>query len=405
MSWESWLESRFPGFLLPSSAHRAVSTAEASRFLRRMLKAPPDQVRLLKTASLFATPRHAQALDRFATKLLPDLVRRLPSTTLVERRVWEGGFQGRLDVRATLVEHMAGQRTTFVTRARRRSFDLPESVLVRSVAARLCAGLERLHKARLAAAGWAKGVVEHGDSLRHLLNRTLLREVQDEPITARHQQAARQARHPCYGAALAWHRTLTDALDRENPEKTARLLAEGALEPAGDETRFEVAVVLRLVEALWQRLEPEGWTVSHGLIAHKRKDVATFRRGDVSLSVFYDQAPNLPLGPRDLGARHYFGVSSRWRPDFSVRLCRPGHPDRWTVGEVKHSAKVSYLLQGFGEALGYRHEYSDALTGWPKGILVVPTGVIGEPLPEHDVVASAWDSWPPSSVVEGLVAT
>ncbi len=403
VAWEAWLEDRFPGFLLPSSAHKAVSADEATRFLRRMMNGRPDQLRLLRVASLFASPERAEALERFTTRLLPDLVRRLPSTTRVERRVWQGGFQGRLDVRATLLEHMAGQRTTFITRARKRSFDLPESVLVRAVVRRLCAALHLLRKGGLHTSAWGRRVTELGDPLQHMLLSTVLREVSDEPITGRHLQAAKAARHPCYEAARIWHGTLYDALDRDEPARTAKLLAEGALEPAEAETRFEVAVVLRFVEALWQRLEPDGWQATHGLIATKRKDVATFTREGTEISVFYNQVPELPRGPRDRGVRHYFGSHQRWRPDFSVRVRSPGGPDQWTVGEVKYTPNANYMRVGYGEALGYRHEYSEALSGWPKAILVVPDGIVGAPSRDHEVVAVSWPNWPPRTVVAGVL--
>ena len=41
-------------------------------------------------------------LHAFAFRLLPDLVRVLPSQAEITRREWEGGFQGRLDLQPTL---------------------------------------------------------------------------------------------------------------------------------------------------------------------------------------------------------------------------------------------------------------------------------------------------------------
>jgi len=77
-----------------------------------------------------------EALLDFACYWLPELVRVLPSRTLVSQRVWRGGYQGRLDTRATLARHLNGEPDVFVTRARHRDFNLPENVFVRSLASR-----------------------------------------------------------------------------------------------------------------------------------------------------------------------------------------------------------------------------------------------------------------------------
>lgn len=402
MSWEGWLQERFPGFLLPKSMRRSVSEEEARRFLAR-LSGRPDHLELLQLSALFSTPERLDHLERFARRQLPDLVRRLPSTTEVQRRVWEGGFQGRLDVRATLIEHMAGQRTRFVTRARRRHFELPETLLLRAVTARLRRGLGQLRRAGLQSSEWGGRATELGDRLQHLELSTRLREIPVVPVEPRHQQAALAARHPAYESALGWHGWLFDALDREDPVRRARLLAEGALGPAEVQTRFEVAVVLRLVEALWASLEPRGWSLSQGLVVAGRRDVATFAQEDRTISVFYNQVPELPRGARDRGVQHFFGSDQRWRPDFALRHSDPARGSRWVVGEVKYSNDLSYLRQGYAEALGYRHEYGPHLVDWPKAILVVPAGITGAVSREHEVVAVGWEDWVPESVVEALV--
>jgi len=41
------------------------------------------------------------------------------------------------------------------------------------------------------------------------------------------------------------------------------------------------------------------------------------------------------------------------------------------VFECKHSNDAGYLAQGYREAMLYRHEYCDHLTGWPKAALVL----------------------------------
>lgn len=121
--WEDWLADAFPGFLLPSAMHRAIAPEVAARFLARLGR--PDHLRVLQASALFSPPDAAEALRAFVHERVPRLVEALPSQTEVYPRRWEEGFQGRLDVRATLAERLAGNPNTFVTRARRRSYDLP----------------------------------------------------------------------------------------------------------------------------------------------------------------------------------------------------------------------------------------------------------------------------------------
>lgn len=258
--WASFLEEHFPGYLLPSSARQVLSEEAATRFLER-ITGRPDQLTLLRAVSTLS-PRIAMLRD-FALRELPELVRRLPARTESVRRDWEGGFQGRLDVRATLPFHLAGQRTHFVTRARTRRFDMPENVLVRAVAVRLLGLLERLRRASATASvGWGAELSTCEASLRHTLSATVLREVPDDVVTPFHEQAATMGRAPCYALALAWHRALRDGMDSRDEQTIAQVVAQGALAPLDMPTRFELAVVVRLVHALWTRLdvsEPGRW--------------------------------------------------------------------------------------------------------------------------------------------------
>jgi hypothetical protein len=404
-SWEEFLGEHFPGYLLPSSSAHAISVDAASRFLER-ITGRPDQLTLLRAVSTLA-PRMA-AVHELATVQLPDLVRRLPARTVTKLREWEGGFQGRLDVRGTLAHHLAGRSTRFVTRARERRFDLPETVLVRGVCERLLALLERLRKADvISSSGW--GAVAHAceGALRHALAATVLRDVETEALTSFHEAAARAGRHPCYPLALGLHVGLRAGLDSDDEAAIARVVAEGALAPLDAPTRFEIAVVVRLLVALQSHLDdvaPGRWTMHRTLVTRGRREVADLERDDgVHVRVFYNQAI-LPSGPADRGGTHYLGQTGRMRPDVTVVVEQPGHAPRAVVIEVKLSDDPKYVLSGLHEAHLYRAEYAPYLTGWPKAILVASSPVVGAPRAEDDVVAVGWDRWVPPEVLVGVLA-
>jgi hypothetical protein len=403
--WANWLDERFPGYLFPASMHRAVDPEVARRFLTR-LTGRADHLRLLEASAFFGG--RVQELRHFTDRLLPEFIDRMPSFTQVHRRRWEGGFQGRLDVRATLAERLSGRMTTYVTRARRRSFDLPETELVRAVAASLRRELRRLQRAALLhREGWSAGLADAEVRLTHALERTVLREVAEVVPEARHHRAARSARMAVYGVAATWQVRLEEAFVRRTPERTAALLGRGALAPCHKDTRFELAVVLKLLEALTdglRRRRGEVWALRHGLIVSGRQEVAWLDREDgAQISLWYNQAI-LPGEGRARGVKHYFGSAGRLRPDFSLRVRLPDGTERWCLGEVKLSSDPLYWRRGYSEAWLYRHEFGRHLTGWPKAILVCSGGDLGPPRLEDDVVAIGWSQWVPEPVIEGLLA-
>jgi hypothetical protein len=403
--WRAFIAEHFPGYLLPSSARQALGAEEAARFLER-ITGEPDQLGLLRAASTLS-PRVAR-LEAFALQDLPLFVRSLPSRTDVRPREWEGGFHGRLDVPATVSHHLAGCRTRFVTRERRREFDLPENQLVVAVARRLLELLTRLRRAEVVSTGgWGATFAACEGELRRLLTGTILREVPPSTITAFHEQTAGTARQGIYRAALAWHHDLREGLDVEDPARIARVVAVGALAPLVDSTKFELAVVICLVQALKAAVdgrEPGRWELRQTLVLPGRRELAELRREDgASIQIHYNQVVLEP-GPCDLGARHYLGQSGRMRPDVTVIVQPPSGPARACVVEVKLSPDPAYILQGFHEAQLYRAEYGSQLGGWPQAILVSSEPLRGLARRNDRVIAVGWDHWVPEEVATSLSA-
>jgi hypothetical protein len=386
--------------------HQAIPPAVAARFLARLGR--PDHLRVLQACAVFSPPEAAASLRTFVHVSVPRLVEALPSQTEVYARRWQEGFQGRLDVRATLVERLAGKSATFVTRARRRCYDLPETVLLKHVLGRMAAELARLRDAGLLQkAVWARDITECEHRSRQLLEGTALRHVQERTIDGADLMAARSAREPAYRLAEEWYRRLRAAFDDADEAATAALIGRGALAPISADKRFEIAVLLRLVGALWRRLtteQPGRWTMTHGLVHAKRNDVAALTRDDGAVvEVYYNQAV-LPPGPRDTGAAYYFSSPGRLRPDWTVEVARPGLATHFVVGEVKYTTERSYELTGFSEAVLYRFEYAESLSGWLKSVLTIPGDVPGRPRPGDPTIAVGWADWPPEVVVDGVLA-
>lgn len=401
-SWESYLRSQFPAYLLPESAAEKLSVEEAARFLHS-LTGKPSAFAILRNVS-FLAPRMPDLLA-FVDRVR-ELVRALPSSTEITQRHWNGGFQGKLDLRATTMLHHQGRRTEFVTRTPRRDFDLPENIVLRSVCERLVVLLTDLRLANmLPDAGWGIGGRECEGALRHLLAATALRNVSHRRAEGHEIAAARTSRQLVFHEAARWCDDLRAGLDDDDPTRIARTVSEGALLPLEASTRFEIAVAMKLIATVRESLaafEGGEWTHERGLVMAGRKDVATLRRGDVAIRFFYNQA-ELDAGPTDLGVQHYFANGSRMRPDVTVTISRGKVLLSALVVECKHSPNKDYLINGFHEAMLYRHEYAHVLRGAVKAALVGSSEVPGAVRSGDEVVAVSWGDWPPKEVVTSIV--
>ncbi|HHO50826.1 MAG TPA: hypothetical protein ENK18_08095 [Deltaproteobacteria bacterium] len=401
--WEAELESSFPGYLLPHAFHRQIGEAEASRFLHR-LSGRPHELALVRGASLISG--HLPQLIAL-TEGTTRLARRLPSHSRIERRLWEGGYAGRLDVRATLARQLRGAPGRFETRQRHRRFDRPENLLLRSVLQRLIEVLGELIRAGvLSERGWGADAARVLVQLRHLVARTRLQRIEVRPVDAHQRDAARLAPDPVYGLALRWHRLLADTLEDPDPARLSALLARGALAPLSADTRFELAVLLRLIRALHGALlaRDPGWRLTRACVMPTRRDVAALEHPDGSrIRLFFNQTVLESSGPRGASLGHYLGHRGRPRPDVTVLIEAPGAPVRAVVLEAKHTQDLTYVRQGFDEAALYRWEYRQWMIGWPQAAVVTSAAVPGQVRVGDEVCALGWDGWVPEAFIEGIL--
>jgi hypothetical protein len=402
--WHSYLRQRFPGYLLPQSAREYLSVEEAQRFLSA-LSDQRDGLRVLRAVSLLV-PRVSE-LAELVGRDLPLLVRGLPARTDSVQRRWEGGFHGKLHLPHTMALHLEGRRTSFVTQSRIRSFDLAENLLVRATCERLLEVLRFLRTAgALPERGWGPGLRDCEGQLHHLLSTTALRDVTVAPVTMHEENAARQARGHAYQRCADWWRWMRTALDDNASSTIARIVAEGALLPTSEAVQFELAVVIRLAEALEGALrqrDGEAWRLERALVIPDRTDMFAFLGANgKALRLYYNQSVLGP-GAVEHSSKHYLPGTGRLRPDITVVFERDGRQVDAVVIECKHSADPGYVLGGFHEAVLYRHEYAEVLRGRPKAILVASSHVPGAMRAEDDVVAAGWAEWPARVLVDNLL--
>lgn len=409
-TWETYLRSQFPAYLLPKSAVEKLSIEEASRFLDAL--ADKSAFTMLRNVS-FLAPRMAD-LRSFVERVRV-FVRSLPSTTEITQRYWNGGFQGKLDLRTTTLLHAQGRRTEFVTRTPRRDFDLSENIVLRCVCERLHALLKSVRQMTAELPdeesdtdprqGWGSGGRECEGVLNHTLSATALRNVSARLVDEHDLGAARASRQLVFQEAARWHDDLRLGLDADDPARIARTVSEGSLLPLSKDTQFEIAVAIKLIAGGIEALEiaqPGKWQHERGLVIADRKDIATLRRGDLAIRFFYNQA-ELDAGATDRGVQHYLAPKSRMRPDVTVTICRGDHVLSALVVECKHTQSKDYLISGFKEAMLYRYEYASVLRGAVKSVLVGSHAIPSAVHANQEVVAVAWDEWPPKEVVSSVI--
>lgn len=393
-AWEAYLRARFPGYLLPEASLGALPVDAAERFLAR-LGGRPDQLFLVRAASVAAA--HVEEICDLAGRLV-SITATAPDPAL---RVSPGELRGRLDVPATAARWARGRWPEIAARAPRWAAP-PEGLLLKATALRLAGVIGALGGAGLMR-GWAAPLPSCARALRRALTLPPLRDLPCVPVGPEHERAAGAVRSPCHALALRLHRALREGLDARDPAVIARVVAAGALSPLADHTRFELAVMIRLIEAIEGRLSPRGFALDRAAVTAGRREIALFTgpRGE-TVRVYYDQAPLSP-GPCHAGLSRYLDQRGRLRPDITVVRGAPGRADRAAVIEAKLSEDPVYLAQGFREAWLYRAEYQGSLGGWPEAILVTSARVGAAPRRGDGVIAVGWEEWVPEVVLEGLV--
>jgi hypothetical protein len=398
--WEAFLEECFPAWLLPASEVRSLSIDSARRFLS-VLSGGTASLDRLRATSTLAT--HAASIAGFA-RLLAGWAESLSGQCLPVRTEASGVLRGRLDVAGTLRRRLQGDRTTLVVSTRERKFDRPEDLLVAAVARRLNEQLQlvSLDERSDNADRWTRDLRGSRATFERILRDTRASEVPVRPIAREHIEATRGAQGRVYREALALYNALREGLDDDRPEVIARVIAAGALAPLSADRRFELAVALRLVRALHDRLDLSEWAFERPIVIAGREEIARFsHESGARIDVYFDTA-RLDPGLRYQLGRHYLR-SNPMRPDVTVSATNARSSTRSIVVECKRSDDSGYLAQGFSEALLYRHEYGEQLFSSPAAVLVAPERTFGAVRRGDAVIACAFAAWPTHEVIDTLL--
>lgn len=286
----------------------------------------------------------------------------------------------------TLIGRISGSLRPgqYVSRTARRSYELPENLLLRWL-------VEDLRETVIALRRRAKGnrlhdvletiAVRAEDAGGHHLFRTLTR---PSRLEASMVSAARLRRRPEYtiAADLATRRMAFDGNSEETRwHAVLMLLAVGWLEPVDIDDLFELYSLVMVLDVISQEIgfgDPDEF----GLVMPGRKQVATFEKPIGTIKVYFNQSPFAAIGVRGryrtIVDRHLGVSGAERRPDIIITLERPGEIQRTLLIEMKKTLDGVYLSDSVYKVFGYLHDFAAC---WPEGyarpkaVLLVPEGV------------------------------
>lgn len=169
-------------------------------------------------------------------------------------------------------------------------------------------------------------------------------------------------------------RFLRKLLIAPSPDDVVEALSQRYFEPKQDWKLFEIAVLIRICNAL----ATLGTRLSSTHLFHdgKRRPFAAYQVGSTRVvRVWYQTWPPAST-PSELAdaIRHYKLPAGGSRPDIVVEFVDAGKSTRALVLELKASTSGSYLSSGFAQLLGYLRDRPGLLSAPASGWLVAPPG-------------------------------
>lgn len=300
---------------------------------------------------------------------VPDLLRRLPTTSQLEEERSVERVRGVVQWPRTFQQRAAsGLTTLIVSRPSERAYDTPETELLVFLLAEIARLGEETGWLTSAAKGSGALLRSRVTEATRLARSRMLAGVVARPPTARSIARIRGGRHRRRFQPVldAWttHQRLVAHMDRD---ALRTVIEREGLVTRTDSVLFELLCLFTLIDALQQA----DWEVTPlGLIDGGVQFAAA--RGGEHLGIWYQRSPSDLLSGsvhRRVLDAHHVGRSTL-RPDLVLRH-RPGadDEDRWLVVEVKmgHAAAPDdYARRSLFDLLAYRAAFAPVLDGQPS---------------------------------------
>ena len=363
----------------------AIDLAVLQAFLEK-LKGSTDDTRLLASTVDLLVGGYA-AYSKGGLHRILDM---LSNEMLSKEQIVGPGLRGNPRWDRTMLLRMAGTLSPvhYVSRTSHRSFELPENRLLAWLVADLSQTTAAIEK-RVGTTALHPDLYALRESCERARRHHWFGDV-GVPLRLSPEMTAAAARHrrPEYreAARLAQRRAEMETSDRASWwYAILSLLAVNWLEPISDDDLFELYVLILTLDILSDELgfgEPE----EYGLVTSRRGHIALFVHENQRIKVYFDQTPTSALRAAAEGeygkvvARHRGISGHERRPDILIVTERGGEKHVVFV-EMKKSADGRYIADSIYKVFGYLYDFRrlPGVTGTPRAVLVVPSGVSAAP--------------------------
>ena len=353
-AWETWLEARFPAYLLRCAEGRRRPAAAVAQALARLAGDPGSLHQLAALAFLLDPSSHVESL---VCDDLPLYLRRVYPRSERVREELHGQVRGRIDWPRTLVlQQQTRDPARAITTSLRRSFASPELSLVRWLVDRIRAAATTLGPSSYSRDDlWVARLARIHAAADTCLRHAALRDLPTQRPDAETQRLCDNSRDPAIRRAAAIARSHARLLPHPTHEHLRDALARYSLVPYQAETRFELYILLAVIESI-DRAWPDA-TRRNTLISPRRKAIAVWRHESASLALHYNQGAK-PGAYAD-ALRHAYDAPSSLRPDLRL-VYRDGEKKVELILDAKLSDRLGYLRAAYLKMHGYITDRPDA---------------------------------------------
>ena len=382
-SWESWLAAEFPAYLLACAEGHPRPALAIARALRHL--DAPDLGTLADLAFLLAP---ALRVDELVNDLLPAYLHRVyPRTERIQQEV-RGQVRGRIDWGRTLIlRQQTGDRTRALTTTQRRTFDIPELRLVRWLVGRIHQAAARLDPSTYARDDtWGARVRRIHRGAEELLRAAAIRELDDRPLDPATLSLGDHSRDQAIRRAAELARMHSRLHPPQDLSLLSQLLDRYALVPLDEDTRFELFTLLAVIDAVDRCLPAV--TRKNALIRPNRRAIATWRIGQATLLLYYNQGE--PDGAYKRALHHAYAIKGSLRPDVRLVYRDARTPDRRVelLLDAKRSHSKTYLRAAYLKMHGYLADRPEVFEREvnPKAVVVALRPLVRKPPAGEPVV-------------------
>lgn len=333
----------------------------------------------------------SEPVTKFVNKL-PDRIRRIKTESYREKQISNGEIRGRIDwgeTYKTRYSQNLEDKSLFVTQNPDIEYNIPENLVLKKllgiiyrVVSTEIQNLDQDWRSEF----WSQDEI---DQIKRIFQRNVnidrIKEMEDEELTSKQLEAARNSRREVYREAYDLYINYEKTMNNDfSDEEVQNLLKNTLIKPSDRPTLFELFATFKVI-----RRYESGEDLQLKIIDSENKEIASLKDESKEILVHHDSTGSLdfnmdfPENPKDDFVKKSKKVSDHHsdaleefvgrnsneglyagRPDIVIEeynLENGKELEKVVIGEVKYTDKESTLSQGLRELLEYLNfgEYRD----------------------------------------------